>query len=227
MRHDRIAKAVAVLLLVSLNASLLLAQSAVIYPQSQPGVVFPDAGVMVRNNPVYYTVAVFPGDRVQTGATPTLLTWEGASLTLQPSTWLVFGKVIEVGCGGLTASINPTITLRVNGTDVVPTTETAKIEVINAAGTVRISMLSGNASLTSTERKSVLAEGQSTFLPGTHDCGVMTPTPTPGGNGTPTAAGQAKSRKLLWGLLGGAAAGGVVAGVLASRGERPVSPSVP
>ncbi len=223
MRHDRIPKAVAVLLLVSMNATMLLAQSAVIYPQAQPGVAFPDVGVLVRDKPVYYTVAVYPGDKVQTGATSTLLTWEGASINMHPNTSLIFGKVIDLSCGGVLATLDRTSAIRVNGIEIAPTAEATKIEVVNALGTVSITVQSGSAALTENGQKSVLAQGQSVARPGTQGCAALAQASK---DNAPATSNSRMKRKLPW-ILGGGAGAGVVGGVLATRREGPVSPSRP
>lgn len=225
MLNGYLAKAAAILLLFSFPATMLPAQTPAVTPE-RAGVLYPQEGVTVKGNPVFTSTAVYAGDEIQTGKLSTLLTGEGVSLQLKPHTALKFGKAAELGCGGLVLVTRHSIPVRLAGIEVVPSGSPAKLEVDNAGGTATLSVKSGTATVSQGGQISSLREGQSITRSVTQRCpAAVASSNTPGS--TPAMSSPFLSGNGLYWVLGGGAAAGVMAGVLATRGGKQVSPSAP
>ena len=222
MLNQFVAKVAAILLLFSFPATLLPAQTA---PPGQAGVIYPQAGVTLRGNPVFTSTAVYAGDQIQTGALSTLLTGDGISLQLKPHTSLVFGKAAELGCGGLVLVSSKSVPVRFAGLEVTPAGNPAKLEVDNLGGSTSVAVRSGAATVNEAGKLSQLREGQSITRASTQRC----PAPMAGARAgaQPTTASSFLGGGNLYWVVGGAAGAGIVAGVLATRGGKRVSPSAP
>lgn len=224
MLNSYLAKAAAILLLFSFPATLLPAQTPAATPE-RAGVLYPQEGVTVKGSPVFTSTAVYAGDEIQTGKLSTLLTGEGVSLQLKPHTALKFGKAAELGCGGLVLVTRHSIPVRLAGIEVIPSGDPAKLEVDNAGGTATVSVKSGTATLSQAGQISSLREGQAITRPVAQRCPAAVAGSSPGR--TPAMSSSFLSGNGLYWVLGGGAAAGVMAGVLATRGGKQVSPSVP
>lgn len=225
MLNDYLAQAAAILLLFSFPATMLPAQTAAVTPE-RAGVLYPQEGVTVKGNPVFTSTAVYAGDEIQTGKLSTLLTGEGVSLQLKPHTALKFGKAAELGCGGLVLVTRHSIPVRLAGIEVVPSGNPATLEVDNAGGAATVSVKSGTATLNQGGQISSLREGQAITRPVAQRCpAAVAGSSSPGS--TPTMSSSFLSGNGLYWVLGGGAAAGVMAGVLATRGGKQVSPSAP
>ncbi len=226
MLNHILAKAAALLLLLSFPASTLPAQTAVTTnPQAQTGVIYPQAGVTLKGNPVVTSTAVYAGDQIQTGELSTLLTGDGISMQLKPRTTLTFGKAAELGCGGLVLVTSKSIPVRFANMEVTPAGNPAKLEIDNAGGTTTVTVRNGAATLNQAGQISQLREGQSISRPSAQRCpaGVAGSTRTT----TPATSSSFLGGSSLYWIIGGVAAAGITAGVLATRGEKGVSPSTP
>lgn len=152
------------------------------------------------------------------------MTGEGVSLQLKPHTSLKFGKAAELGCGGLVLVTRHSIPVRLAGIEVTPAGNPAKLEVDNAGGTATVSVKSGTATLNQGGQISSLREGQAI----TRSVAQRCPAAVSGSPGTtPTMSSSFFGGNGLYWVLGGGAAAGVMAGVLATRGGKRVSPSAP
>lgn len=224
MLNGYLAKAAASLLLFSFPATLLPAQTLAAPPEPA-GVLYPQEGVTVKGNPVFTSTAVYAGDEIKTGSLSTLLTGDGVSLQLKPRTALKFGKAAELGCGGLVLVTRHSIPVRLAGIEVIPSGDPAKLEVDNAGGTATVSVKSGTATLKQGGQISSLREGQAITRPVAQRCPAAVGSSSPGS--TPAMSSSFLSGNGLYWVLGGGAAAGVMAGVLATRGGKQVSPSAP
>ena len=225
MLNGYLAKAAAILLLFTFPATMLPAQMPAATP-ARAGVLYPQEGVTVKGNPVFTSTAVYAGDEIQTGNLSTLLTGEGVSLQLKPHTALKFGKAAELGCGGLVLVTRHSIPVRLAGIEIVPFGNPAKLEVDNAGGTATLSVKSGTATVNQGGQISSLREGQAITRPVAQRCpAVVAGSSSPGS--TPATSSAFLSGNGLYLVLGGGAAAGVIAGVLATRGGKQVSPSAP
>jgi len=225
MLNRYLARAAAILLLFSFPATVLPAQTPAATPE-RAGVLYPQEGVTVKGSPVFTSTAVYGGDEIQTGKLSTLLTGEGISLQLKPHTALKFGKAAELGCGGLVLVTRHSIPVRLAGIEVIPSGNPAKLEVDNAGGTATVSVKSGTATLSQAGQISSLREGQAITRPVTQRCPAAAAGSSSPGS-TPAMSSSFLSGSGLYWVLGGGAAAGVMAGVLATRGGKQVSPSVP
>jgi hypothetical protein len=226
MLNGFLAKTAAILLLFSFPATMLPAQTpAAAAPPERAGVLYPQEGVTVKGNPVFTSTAVYAGDEIQTGNLSTLLTGEGVSLQLKPHTSLKFGKAAELGCGGLVLVTRHSIPVRLAGIEVTPAGNPAKLEVDNAGGTATVSVKSGTATLNQGGQISSLREGQAITRSVAQRCPVAVASSSPGT--TPAMSSSFFGGNGLYWVLGGGAAAGVMAGVLATRGGKRVSPSAP
>ncbi len=224
MLNRALARAAALVLLFSFPATMLSAQtSAEASPQT--GVLYPQAGVTVKGNPVVTSTAVHAGDEIQTGNLSTLLTGDGVSLMLQPHTSLKFGKAAELGCGGLVLVTSKAVPVRFAGMEVTPEGNPAKLEVSNAGGSTTVAVKSGTAMVKQGAQISRLEAGQSITRPATQPC----PTAVAGQQAAtePATASSVWGGSGLYWVIGGVAAGGAAAGILATRGGGRVSPSAP
>ncbi|HKC70691.1 MAG TPA: hypothetical protein VKB60_03665 [Terriglobales bacterium] len=224
MLNGYLAKAAAILLLFSFPTTLLPAQTPAATPE-RAGVLYPQEGVSVKGSPVFTSTAVYAGDEIQTGKLSTLLTGEGVSLQLKPHTALKFGKTAELGCGGLVLVTRHSIPVRLAGIEVIPSGNPAKLEVDNAGGTATVSVKSGTATLNQGGQISSLREGQAITRPVAQRCPAAVAGSSPAS--TPAMSSSFLSGNGLYWVLGGGAAAGVMAGVMATRGGKQVSPSVP
>jgi hypothetical protein len=223
MLNGYLARAAAILLLFSFPATVLPAQTPAATPE-RAGVLYPQEGVTVKGSPVFTSTAVYGGDEIQTGKLSTLLTGEGISLQLKPHTALKFGKAAELGCGGLVLVTRHSIPVRLAGIEVIPSGNPAKLEVDNAGGTATVSVKSGTATVSQAGQISSLREGQAITRGVTQRCPAAAAS-SPGS--TSAMSSSFLSGNGLYWVLGGGAAAGVMAGVLATRGGKQVSPSVP
>lgn len=218
MLNHILAKAAALMLLLSFPASTLAAQTAgANNPQAQTAVIYPQAGVTVRGSPVFTSTAVYAGDEIKTADLSTLLTGDGISMQLKPHTSLVFGKVAELGCGGLVLVTRKSIPVRLAGVEVTPSGNPAKLEIDTAGGTTTVAVRSGAATINQAGQISQLGEGQSISRSSTQSC-------PPGVAGSTRTTAPATSSSFLGGnnlywIIGGVAAAGITAGVLATRGN--------
>lgn len=226
MLNRVLAQAAAVMLLLTVPAGTLMAQAAVATnPQAESGVIYPQAGVTVKGSPVYTSTAVYAGDEIKTGGVATMVTGEGVSLQIKPHTSLIYGKAAELGCGGVVLTTSKAIPVRYAGIEVTPEGNPAQLEINNAGGTTTVSVRKGAAVVNQAGQISRLQEGQVLSRPATQPCPVAaagSTHPAPPSGSSSLLGG----RSFYW-IIGGAASAGVVAGVLATRGDARVSPSVP
>jgi hypothetical protein len=117
------------------------------------------------------------------------------------------------------------IPVRLAGIEVIPSGDPAKLEVDNAGGTATVSIKSGTATLNQGGQISSLREGQAITRPVAQRCPAAVAGSSPGSN--PAMSSSFLSGNGLYWVLGGGAAAGVMAGVLATRGGKQVSPSAP
>ena len=226
MLNRIVAKGAAIGLLLVLPRTILPAQTPASRPApAQTGVIYPQSGVTLKGNPVITSTAVYSGDPIQTRELATLLTGDGVSMLLKPHTSLVFGKVVELGCGGLVLVTGKAIAVRFAGIAVVPSGNPGKLEIDNAGGIITVIVRSGTASLNQGGQVSQLQEGRSISRPSSERC----PVAVAGGARTlpPATSSSLLGGSHLYWIVGGAGAAGVVAGVLATRGEKRISPSTP
>ena len=227
MLNGYLAKAAAILLLFTFPVTVLPAQTpAAAASPERAGVLYPQEGVTVKGNPVFTSTAVYAGDEIQTGKLSTLLSGEGVSLQLKPHTSLKFGKAAELGCGGLVLVTRHSIPVRLAGIEVIPSGNPAKLEVDNAGGTATVSVKSGTATLNLGGQISSLREGQALTRPVAQRCPAAVAGSSSPGSTPATSSAFLSGNGLYW-VLGGGAAAGVMAGVLATRGGKQVSPSAP
>jgi len=226
MLNRILAKAAAVLLLFSFPATLLPAQNpAATDSPSRTGVLYPQEGVTVKGNPVVTSTAVYAGDEIQTGALSTLLTGAGVSMQLKPHTSLKFGKTAELGCGGLVLVTSQSIPVRLAGIEVIASGNPAKLEVDNGSGTATVSVRNGTATINQAGQISRLQEGQSISRPVAQRCPAAVAAGTQAAN--PALASSFVGGAGLYWVIGGVAGAGVLAGVVATRGDKHISPSAP
>ncbi len=207
----------------AMSRVMLVALSATTVGQARAGILYASQGVTVNGKPVSGETAVFPRDKVQTSALDTDLRLEGTLITLRPHTALVLGEMVEVGCGGVNVFTFTRAAVHVGSAIITPTSNDAtKLQILNSGGTITVTAVVGEATITSAGQSSPLAPGNFLSLAGDKACPVLAEVQT--GAPLPTASTH---RKLIGILLGAGGAGAAAAVLVTRRGEGSVSPSRP
>lgn len=173
---------------------------------------------------MFTSTPVYSGDEIKTAENEALLAGEGISMQLKPYTSLIYGTTAELGCGGLALVTSRPVPVRFAGMEVTAVGNPAKLDISNVAGTTTVSVKSGTATLNQAGEISQLQAGQTIARPATQDC------PLPAAAGAldpPAGASSFLGGPAFYWVIGGGAAAGIMAGVLATRGEKQSSPSAP
>ena len=211
----QLAKTTLILLLCcSLSPVLLLAQEA-------GAVLFPAGQVTVNGNPVANSTAVFPGDKVQSGADSSAnILAKGASAQMAAHSSLTWQpQALQFQDGSLTVVAQAPWQVHIGAMTVSLGAELTKIEVTQREDVALIKLLKGSATLSE--------GGQTTALK--VDFTVARPNPA-GEAAVPAAAAKHSSHTgVIVVVVAGAAAAGIGLGARGggSSAPRPVTPSVP
>lgn len=223
--HKRIAT-IALALLLPASTMMVAGQTAgIVYPQSVPGATYPKSGVKVGDKVIQTSSGVFPGDVVETGTMSAMVAFDGLSVQLGPNSALALAAVPELASGTGVFSASKPIALRVLDREVV-LSDPSVLKVEYSGDVLFLSVQAGAAIVKEKGTATTLSQGQSISRMVPRNSAEQTAS-KPTGRQTPSAGATSSllKRKVFWLGVGGVAAAGVTAGVLATRGEAPVSPS--
>ncbi len=187
--------------------------------QTGGGILYPSEGVRLNGGAVVVSAAVSNGSQIQTAGSPALITAPGSTVQLMANTTLVFGSVLQLGCGGTVVTTSRGVSIRAGGLTVTAGRADSKFEVLNGAGKIDVVVHSGTVQIAQSDGTSLLQAGQSVSRPGDPAC----PATTWGSSQTTQTAARTINRKLV--ILAAAGGGAAVAAVLATR--KTPSPTAP
>ena len=149
------------ILVVALPASMLMADAT-------SAMLRASGSVSVNGSPIEQATAVFPGDRVQTGANSiATLTNEGSSVTIPGNSSLVFSKsFVNVLCGTAMVTTHRGMSVRVSNLLVQPARgEQARFQVTQKEGELQIIAREGTLAIDNGAATSSLAPGRMLTAP--------------------------------------------------------------
>lgn len=203
---------------------LVLLMSTVTVAQSQGGMLTATAGVTVNGKavPADGDTAVLVGDKIQTGAGTAQVRLEGSLLQLGRNTALVLGDVPEFGCGQAVYFTSKGTPLRVGTIEVKPASGETKFELVHAAGTITVAMITGSVGFVQKGQTTTLHSGESTTVADNQNCPAIATIAAP----VPGTPGALRNAKLI-AIVAGAGGGAAIAAILLTREKQSVSPSRP
>jgi len=215
---------------------VLIFSLALLLPASQLAaqiagpMLYPKGEVLVDGRNTSGPIALFAGDKVQTGASASAsLTAVGSTVLLSPNTVLTYNpKGLEMGCGHLlvTTVVNR-MSSHVANLTITPQGDVAKYEITRASGKLEIATREGSINVNDGVQTTSVGAGNLISFSAGSDCpqaDAADQTPAPASKTVSLSKG-----KIAAIALGAAAAGGVGLALALSRGgsRTPVSPSVP
>lgn len=150
--------------------------------------------VSVNGSPIGQAMAVFPGDRIQTGANSmAMLTNEGSSVTVSGNASLVFSRsFVNVLCGTAMVSTSRGMSVRASNMLVQPARGVpAKFEVSQKEGQLEIIARDGTLAIDNGNKTSTLQPGQ--MLTTSANCMLAPYTDDQTGN-SPTGQNQSQAQ---------------------------------
>src|SRR5579884_529968 len=233
MSRVAVTKIVSVLLTVLLPVTTVLGQTPTPATSSTPSAMLASQGdTSINGKKVPSSIAVFVGDRIQTGeSSVATLTAKNASVLMFSHTMLTYGgNYVEMGCGAVALDITGNaLTARVQNLVVTPNSETAKIEITKINGKLQIGARQGSATVDDGTQKAQVETGKMLSFDNTGDCNRKAAGAPPGTTGAPSPVYV--SNALKYALIGGVGAGVLLLILQAGGGKStpppPVSPSDP
>ena len=230
MSREAVTRIVAVAMAVLLPATSLFAQAPAQTSASTPSAMLASQGdVSVNGKKVPSSIALFVGDRVQTGENSVgTLTAKDASVLIFSHTSLTYGgNYVEIGCGAIALNLDGNaLSARVQNLIITPTSESSKIEITKSNGKLQIGARQGTLTVDDGAQKSQVETGKSLNFENAGDCSRKAAAVPPGAEGAPSPLHV--SNALLYGI-GAGVAGGVLLLILnaGSNNSPPASSSVP
>ena len=208
MSREVVTRIVALVLAVLLPSSSLLAQVPSSPSATTPTAMLASQGdISVNGKKVPNSIALFVGDRVQTGdSSVATLTAKDVSVLIYSRSSVVYGgNYVEVGCGSVALSLSSTaLEARVQNLVITPTSESSKIEITHANGKLEIGAREGTLTVDDGTQKAQVETGKSLNFENAGECNRKAAAVPPGG-GAPSPLHV--SNALLYGIGAGAAAG--------------------
>jgi hypothetical protein len=212
---------------------VVLCPLSLLAAETHAAVVHSKGGVRVNGAEVADSIAVFPGDLLETKpGSVANLDAEGSSVLIQPESVVKFqGNSLSLEHGSVSVGTSTSMSVRVNCIKVEPASnERTQYDTANVSGTVKVAAHKDDVNITQTvalrkatpESKSsqsaVVHEGEQATRDEAAACGAAL---------RPTGAGNGLNAK--WLEIGGAGGGAVVLCLLLCKGSKPgsVSPSQP
>lgn len=227
-------KIVSVVMVVLLPATTLLAQTPTPTSATTPSATLASQGdTSINGKKVPSSIAVFVGDRIQTGeSSVATLTAKDASVLMFSQTTLTYGgNYVEMGCGAVALDITGNaLSARVQNLVVTPNGETAKIEITKINGKLQIGARQGSATVDDGTQKAQVETGKMLSFENSGECNRKAAGVPPGTGGAPSPLYV--SNALKYALIGGIGAGVLLLILQAGGGKSsppppPVSPSAP
>lgn len=193
---------------------VVVLSSASVFAQADRAILYPGHDVTLNKNSIQTSSAVFSGDTIQTGSDPAQLTGHDLIAQVEKSTTVQYGDVLLLSCGAVIVN-SAGHAVQASDTRVTPVGGTAKFEMINRDGKLKINVESGTVRV-SNDQTTTLTAGQSTERDseGCPLAAILKPAPA-------AAGGRGK-----WIALVGAGGGAAAAGIFIA-GRKPASPSGP
>ncbi|HZU44343.1 MAG TPA: hypothetical protein VE994_16835 [Terriglobales bacterium] len=228
-----VTRMVSLIMAVLLPSTTLLAQAPPPAAATTPTAMLASQGdTSINGKKVPSSIAVFVGDRIQTGeSSVATLTAKNASVLMFSHTMLTYGgNYVEMGCGAVALDITGNaLTARVQNLVVTPNSETAKIEITKINGKLQIGARQGSATVDDGTQKVQVETGKMLSFDNTGDCNRKAAGAPPGTTGAPSPVYV--SNALKYALIGGVGAGVLLLILQAGGGKStpppPVSPSDP
>jgi|SRR5579862_4765043 len=231
MPRRALTKLVALIMAVLLPATLL-AQAPGPATTTNPSALLASQGeITINGRKVPSSIAVFTGDRIQTGeSSVATLTAKDASVLIFSQTTLTYGgNYVEMGCGAVALDLTGNaLTARVQNLVIAPTSPISKIEIMKINGKLQIGARQGSATVDDGTQKAQVETGKSLIFENTGDCNRKAAAVPPGTEGAPSALHV--SNALKYALIGGVGAGVLLLILNAGGGSskpQPVSPDAP
>ncbi len=200
-------RVVSLVISVLLPATTLLAQTPAPAPATPPTAMLASQGeISINGKKVPSSIALFVGDRIQTGrnSVATLTAKDASALMFSQTTLTYGGNYVEVGCGAVSLSITgDALTAHVQNLVISPTSPTSKIEITKINGKLQIGAREGTVSVDDGTQKAQVETGKSLNFDNTGDCDrKAAAVPPVGSASTPLYVSNA----LKYALIGGGAA---------------------
>ena len=197
--------------------------------QTQTGAMLQSSGVVnVNGKPAPGSIAVFPGDKIETMADGSArLTSPGSLVSLPGNSSVTYGNgSVEMGCGSTTMSTQGhTLSAQVGNLVISPASDVAKFELARSDKGLQIGAREGSLLIDDGKEKATLESGKAMSFDVPGECPI--PEPEVAKQGAKPAAFSLRSKKVL--LISALAAGAVTAGVVTatSSTKKCISPKNP
>jgi hypothetical protein len=212
MRRSLVTQAMGALLVMALSVAPGLADSG-------SAMLHTTGPVTVNGKAAPASVALFTGDEIATTTHGVATIMAGGSiLTLSPGTSLTYGaSSVNMGCGDLAiTALQHGLTSKVQNLQVMAASDDSTYEISHAAGKLAVTVRAGSAVVDDGQQKMTLLAGKVMTFPSPGACAD----PADPAKTQPAARGYHMSNSKI-GLLAGAAAGGIAAGVvIAEHGNK-------
>ncbi len=141
---------------------ILVFPAASILADVGPAVLMPAGNVRVNGRETARAMAVFSGDRIQTGESSAAITLKGTTILLPSHTAVVLGpESVQLSEGRALLATSGGTVLTVGGIKVAPALkERARFEVTHARGEVRITSLEGRITVSDGKQEMLLEAGK-------------------------------------------------------------------
>ena len=228
-----VTRIVSLIMTVLLPATTLVAQTPAPASATPSAMLASQGDTSINGKKVPSSIAVFVGDRIQTGeSSVATLTAKDASVLMFSQTTLTYGgNYVEMGCGAVALDITGNaLSARVQNLVVTPIGESAKIEITKINGKLQIGARQGSATVDDGTQKAQVETGKMLTFENTGDCSRKAAAVPPGTGGAPSPLYV--SNALKYALIGGIGAGVLLLILQAGGGKStppppPVSPSAP
>ena len=233
MSRVAVTRMVSLIMTVLLPVTTVLGQTPTPATASAPSAMLASQGdTSINSKKVPSSIAVFVGDRIQTGENSVAtLTAKDASVLIFSQTTLTYGGTyVEMGCGAVALDITGNaLSARVQNLVVTPNSQTAKIEITKINGKLQIGARQGSATVDDGTQKAEVETGKMLSFENSGDCNRKAAAVPPGA-GAPSPLYV--SNALKYALIGGVAAGVLLLILQAGGGKStppptPVSPAAP
>ena len=231
-----VTRIVSLIMTVLLPVTTVLGQTPTPATVSTPSAMLASQGdTSINSKKVPSSIAVFVGDRIQTGENSVgTLTAKDASVLIFSQTTLTYGgNYVEMGCGAVALDITGNaLSARVQNLVVTPDSETAKIEITKINGKLQIGARQGSATVDDGTQKAEVETGKMLTFENSGDCNRKAAAVPPGSTGA--SSPLYVSNALKYALIGGAGVLGLLCIIdfcrsnsSSSSTQPPVSPPAP
>jgi hypothetical protein len=209
MSRAAVTRIISVVMTVLLPVTTVVAQTPTPAAATTPSAMLASQGeTSINGRKVPSSIAVFVGDRIQTGENSVAtLTAKDASVLMFSQTTLTYGgNYVEMGCGAVALDITGNaLSARVQNLLVTPNGETVKIEITKINGKLQIGARQGSATVDDGSQKAQVETGKMLSFDNTGDCNRKAAAVPPGTGGAPNPVYVSNALKYALIAGGGAA----------------------